>query len=48
MMDCAPWNYLVNLLRYKQKFLEVLDFFNANGYAQVTSIAKASAITISA
>ena len=48
MSDCAPWNYFVNLLRYKQKFLEVLDFLNANEDAQVTSIAEASVITICA
>jgi len=36
----------VNLLHYKQKFLEVLDFYNVNGDAQVTSISKASAIII--
>jgi hypothetical protein len=38
MKDCAPWSYLMNLLHYKQKFLEVLEFFNENGDAQVTSM----------
>jgi hypothetical protein len=48
MTDCAPWSYLVNLLHCKQKFLELLDFLNANGDAQVTRISKALAIIIRA